>query len=790
MRKPLSRRRGSRLKLACSALACLGLPAGALAQPAGRPEIVLPKPPEPFAGTIGTSFADSKPAFQAPVAAPANAPNILLILTDDVGFAAASSFGGPVPTPALDRLAASGLRYTRFHTTAMCSPTRAALLTGRNHHAVGTGIVTDTAGGYPGYWAVIPRSAATLAEVLRLNGYNTGFFGKHHNVPQGSDDPNSGPFDLWPTGLGFEYFYGFIGGDTNQWRPKLYRGTHPAEPHHMDTTLDHYLAQDVIRWIHGQKAAAPDKPFLAYYAPGSAHAPHQAPADWIARFKGKFDQGWDRLREESLARQKTAGIVPGDTQLTPRPDAIPAWASLSADQRRAYAHMMEVFAAMLAYQDDQIGTVLNELQRMGQLDNTLVIFVEGDNGASPEGDVGGSMNELGSLANRMTEDTGWLLAEMPKMGGPDSYQIFPVGWAWATNAPFQWTKQVGSHLGGTRNGMVISWPARIKDKGGIRTQFGHVNDIMPTILEAVGLRAPDIVNGVRQQRIDGTSLVYSFDAPRAPERHVRQYFEMLGNRAIYDHGWMASTTPGRLPWKSGGSSGLPTDYRWELYDLGRDFSQATDLAAREPKRLAALQAAWTEEAKANQVFPLDDRQGIARALGQGAGPRPAQPRSFVYWGAGISVAQSKAPPINLKSFAITAEVTVPKDGARGVLIASGSQFGGWSFGFDAGRPFVIHAASQKPEDRFRIVAGRPIAPGAHQLSYDFALAGFPGRGGTMTIRVDGQEVARGTIGRTAFIAAGLGESFDIGRDTGAAVVALPGGTDFNGDIARIEVIPR
>ncbi len=749
-------------------------------------EVVLPKAPEPFAGKIGTTYADSTPAFAEPVQAPANAPNILLVLTDDVGFAASSTFGGPVPTPALDRLAANGLRYTRFHTTAMCSPTRAALLTGRNHHAVGTGIVLDTASGYPGYSGQIPDSAATVADVLRMNGYNTAFFGKHHNTPQGQDDPNSGPFNLWPTGLGFEYFYGFIGGDTNQWRPRLYRDTSLVDTPKMETTLDHYLAQDLIQWVHGQKAAAPEKPFLAYLAPGSAHAPHQAPAEWIARFKGKFDQGWDKLREESLARQKAAGIVPKNTVLTPRPESIPAWSSLSDDQRRVYSHMMEVFAAMLAYQDDQVGTVLDELQRMGQLDNTLVIFIEGDNGGSPEGDVTGSMNELGTLANGMKEDTAWMLSQMPKMGGPDSYEIFPVGWAWATNSPFQWTKQVGSHLGGTRNGMVVSWPARIKDKGGIRTQFAHVNDIMPTILEAVGVPAPDVVEGVRQQKIDGTSLVYSFDNAKAAERHVRQYFELLGNRAIYDRGWMASTTPGRLPWKAGKSAGLPTDYKWELYNLNTDFSQAHDLAKSEPARLAALQQEWDEEARANNVYPLDDRQGIMRAAGKGLPPV----KTSVFWGSGISLAQSRAPFLGIRSFTVTADVTIPAGGPRGVLVASGSQFGGWSFGFQDGRPFVVHAASQKPEDQFRIQADTAVPAGVHRLTYDFKLGGFPGQGGTMTITLDGKDMASGRIGRTAFVTAGLGETFDIGRDTGEPVVKLPEGTDFNGTVTRIEFAPR
>ena len=748
--------------------------------------VAFPSAPAPFAGRIGQTYADSTPAYTEPVKAPANAPNILLVMTDDVGFASSRTFGGPIPTPALDRLAANGLRYTRFHTTAMCTPTRAALLTGRNHHAVGSGIVTDTASGYPGYLGAIPDSAATVADVLRFNGYNTAFFGKHHNVPQGEDDPNTGPFNHWPTGLGFDYFYGFIGGDTNQWRPTLYRGTNRVEAPKMDTTLDYYLAQDMIRWIHGQKAAAPDKPFLAYLATGSAHAPHQAPAEWIAKFKGQFDQGWDRLREESLGRQKKAGIAPKNTLLTPRPEGIPAWDSLSDDQRRAYAHMMEVYAGMLAYQDNQFGRILDELQRMGQLENTLVIFIEGDNGGSPEGDVTGSMNELGTLANGMKEDPAWLLSQMDRMGGPDSYQVFPVGWSWATNAPFQWTKQAGSHLGGTRNGMVLSWPARIRDKGGIRTQFTHVNDVMPTILEAVGVAVPDVVNGVAQQRIDGVSFQYSFDAARAPERKTRQYFELTGNRAMYENGWMASTTPGRLPWKSGKSAGLPTDYKWELYNLNTDFSQARDLAKSEPDRLAALQALWDQEARANNVYPLDDRQGMVRGTGKQLPPM----KSSVYWGPGISVVQSKAPPINFRSFAVDADITVPADGAKGVLIASGSKFGGWSFGFEDGRPYVVHAASQKPEDQFRIAADRALAPGTHQLRYDYALDGMPGQGGTLTISLDGQEVARGRIGRTAYIAAGLGETFDIGRDTGEVVVSMPAGTEFNGNIARIEVAPR
>ena len=762
---------------------------GIAATPAPAPqagEIVLPRPAQPFKGVIGKTYADSTPAYPEPVKAPAGAPNILLVLTDDVGFAAAGTFGGPIPTPNLDRLAKQGLRYNRFHTTAMCSPTRAALLTGRNHHAVGTGLVTDVASGYPGYFGVIPRSAATIAEVLRQNGYNTAFFGKHHNLPNGEMSA-AGPFDNWPTGLGFEYFYGFLGGDTNQWSPKLYRGTSPVEaPQGKDATLDKFLVDDAINWLHNQTAAAPDKPFLMYLAPGSAHAPHQAPKEWIARFKGQFDGGWDRVREETLKRQKAEGIVPANAKLTPRPAAIPAWDSLSADQRKVYARMMEVYAAMLAYQDAQIGRLLDELERTGKRDNTLVMFIEGDNGSSPEGELEGTLNELGVMANRVPEDMGWKVEMLDEMGGPNSYQGYPVGWGWALDTPFQWTKQVASHLGGTRNGLVVSWPARIKGDGSVRSQFAHVIDVAPTIYEAVGIAPPDIVNGARQQKIDGISMAYSFEAPRAPERHQTQYFEMIGNRAIYDKGWMASTTPARLPWQLGGSGISPMDYKWELYDLNRDFSQANDLAAKQPARLEKLKALWMEEAVRNNVLPLDDRQGTERAKGA---MRPAdRPRaSYDYWGNGISVAHGKAPPLGLSSFTMEADVIAPEGGLNGVLVTNGSRFGGWSFYFDKGRPIVVHALSQQARHLYRIAAETAVPVGPVKLRYDFDLRGRPGQGGTMRISVNGQEVARGEIPRTVYFPAGLGETFDTGRDTGATVVDYPGGDALNGEIRKIHI---
>ena len=762
-----------------SALAALSLASAAGAQD----RTVLPAPEQPFAGTIGETWKNSKPAMPKRVQAPAGAPNVLLILTDDVGFAAASTFGGPVPTPNLDRLARRGLLYNRFHTTAMCSPTRAALLTGRNHHAVSTGLITDLTTGYPGYWAEMPRSAATVAEVLRLNGWNTGFFGKHHNVPGGQTSA-AGPFDLWPTGLGFEYFYGFIGGDTNQWRPNLYRGISPVERrHHPETTLDADLATDLIHWLHNQQAAAPDKPFFAYLAPGSAHAPHQAPADWIAKFKGRFDAGWDALREQSVARQKALRLVPADTMLTPRPAAIPAWDALSDDERRVHARMMEVFAGMLAYQDAEIGRVLDELDRMGESDNTLVLFIEGDNGASAEGGPAGDSNEIGKLANNVPEDTGWLLRAMPDMGGPDSYQIFSAGWAWATNAPFPWTKQVASHLGGIRNGLVVSWPKGIAARG-TRSQFTHVTDIMPTILEAAGLPLPTRVNGADQQRVDGVSMVYSFADAAAPERHRTQYFELLGNRGIYADGWFANTTPKRAPWDPRPVEGLPTDYDWELYDLRTDFSQSRNVAAVNPAKLAELQTLWKREAQANKVLPLDDRFGMARVM---AGGIPPMRGKSVFWGAGISVAQAVAPPINVRSFSITADIVVPKAGGEGAVVASGSRFGGWSFFLDRGRPVAVHAFSQQPQHQYRIAAKDRLPAGPVQLRFDFDYARGPGQGGTLRISANGREMASGTVDRTILVAAGLGETFDIGRDTGAPVIDYRRSDVFNGTISKVEV---
>ncbi len=567
---------------------------------------VLPRPPPPFDGYIGRTAQESIKDFPKEVNAPKGAPNILLIITDDVGFGASSTFGGPIPTPTLDRLAKAGLRYTQFHTTALCSPTRAALLTGRNHHSAATGVIMEAGTGFPGYNTLMPKSDGTFAEVLRQNGYSTAWYGKNHNVPDWHGS-QAGPFDLWPTGLGFDYFYGFIGGDTNQWHPAIIEGIKPIEPPHdqKDYFFDNDMANHAIARIQMLHAVAPDRPWVTYYAPGTAHAPHHAPKEWIAKFKGQFDQGWDKVREETLARQKKLGIAPPDTKLTPRSEGIPAWDSLDADHRKVAAHMMEVYAAALAHCDYQMGRVLDAIQALGELDNTLVIYIQGDNGASAEGSAQGLLNEM-TFFNGIAEDFKEVLRHMDELGGPTTFNHYPIGWAHAMDTPFQWTKQIASHFGGTRNGMVISWPARIKDKGGIRTQFHHVIDIAPTILEAVGVQMPDVLNGVPQKPIEGVSLLYTFDKATAPSRHRTQYFEMLGNRAIYNDGWVAATTPPIPPWVAVGKPVAIDDYKWELYDTTHDFSEATNLAATEPKKLRDLQDLfWVEAAKYN-VLPLDN----------------------------------------------------------------------------------------------------------------------------------------------------------------------------------------
>ncbi len=755
----------------------------------GQPDrTVLPIRPEPFAGVIGDTIEKSKPSWPAPVTAPSGAPNVLLVMTDDVGFGASSAFGGPVPTPNLARVANTGLRCTNFHTTGVCLPTRAALLTGRNHHAVGAGQLADTATGFPGYNSAIPKSAATIGRVLTGNGYATAFYGKHHNVPA-QETSAAGPFDHWPTGLGFEHFLGFIGGDTHQFSPHIYRNTRrvdedTATAHHVDKAM----ADDAISWIRNVKSAKPDKPVFLYLATGAGHAPYHAPPEWLARFRGKFDHGWDAMREETLGRQKAAGIVPKGTKLPARPDEIPAWVSLSEGMKRVNARFMEAFAAHVSYQDAQFGRLVDELERMGQLDNTLIVFLQGDNGGTAQNGARPSENEIGSAANSQDESEEQFLSRLDLVGGPETYGVVSAGWGFAMNTPMPWFKHVASHLGATRNGLVVAWPDRIAAHGELRHNFAHVTDIMPTILAAAGVSAPASVDGIDQQRTDGASLVATFTDAKAATRDT-QYFELDGNRAIYHRGWIASTSPDHMPWQRShrADSHLP-EWR-ELYDLRKDPSQSVNLASRYPEKLKELEALWDREARANNVYPLDVRPNIVRTLSDPSGPRVKNMRpSATFWGKGVSVIESAAPPVGADSFSVTASFSTEEADTTGVLLAGGSKFGGWSFYLKDGRPIAFLAASQLPQDQFRIAADTRLGAGKHEVTFAFQRKGGPLSGGTITIAVDGQQVAQGRAEKLLNVLAGLGETWDVGRDTGVRVSEEAVAGEFPGEIDRVRMM--
>lgn len=770
-----------------SDLSRLVLTAGVLAAGAqGMAQGVLPRPEQPFGGHIGRTGAESTKDFPEQVAAPKGAPNILLIMTDDVGFGAASTFGGPIPTETMDRLAEQGLRFTNFHTTALSSPTRAALLSGRNHHSAATGVVMELGTGYPGYNTIMPKSCGTFAEILRQNGWNTAWYGKNHNVPdwQGSQ---AGPFDLWPTGLGFEYFYGFIGGDANQWAPALTENIKPIEPPHDDPNyhLDVDLADQCIARIRMLTAMAPDKPWVQYYVPGTAHAPHHAPKEWIDKFKGQFDQGWDKVREETLARQIKMGIVPPDTKLTERSPGIPAWDSATPEQKKVYARMMEVYAASLAHADHQMGRILDAIEEVGDTENTLVIYIQGDNGGSAEGGPNGALNEL-SYFNMVAEDFNTVAARMDELGGPTAYNHYPIGWAHAMCTPFQWVKQVGSHYGGTRNGVVISWPARIKDKGGIRNQFHHVIDIAPTILDACGVTWPTSLNGVTQKPVEGVSMAYTFDNPKAPSERRTQYFEMLGHRAIYNDGWVAATTPVAGPWDLR-TPQLPIDEsKWELYNVEKDFSQAVNLADKEPARLRALQDLfWVEAAKYN-VLPIDNTRAERMQLEN----RPSLTlgrNEFTYFDGQVRIPEGAAPDVKNKSFKVTAKLTVPEAGAQGVVITQGGRFNGWGIYLLDSKPVFHYNLCDAV--RATVAAKDKLAPGDYTLVADFAYdGGGMGKGGKLTITANGKTIAEGRIERTTPVRMSIDETMDIGEDTGTPVsedYKVP--FKFTGDLDRVTI---
>ncbi|MDD3797791.1 MAG: arylsulfatase [Novosphingobium sp.] len=713
--------------------------------------------------------APASPPVQFQRHAPAGAPNVVLVLLDDVGFGASSTFGGPAATPALTELAHEGLRYNRFHTTAICSPTRASLLTGRNPHATGIGAVMNSADPRPGYSGFHTKDTATIAEILRQNGYSTAAFGKWHQTPDW-EASQSGPFDRWPTGEGFEKFYGFMGGETDQFEPTLYEGTTPI----MRPPGDHYhLSEDLvdqsIKWLRSQHSVTPDKPFFLYLATGAIHAPIQVPKEYIDKFRSKFDQGWDKLREEIFAREKRLGVIPKDTKLTPRPDGMPAWDSLSPEEKKFASAEMEAYAAFLAHTDDQVGRLVQELKNSGEFDNTLFIYIVGDNGASAEGGLDGSLNYMGRMQGVPEPEAG-KLAGIGRIGSADAYAHVNSAWAWATDAPFQWTKTVASHLGGTRNAMVMSWPDRIKDDGGLRSQFGHVNDITPTILEAAGIKAPDVVNGIRQKPMNGTSLVYTFDDAKAPERHTTQYFEVFGHRAIYHDGWMASAFHTRLPWVGGFAiKERPFDQdKWELYDLRKDFSQANDLAAKYPKKLEEMKALFMKEAAANQVLPLKGQQ-----VGTGLPDLAKGVKSATYHEGTISVPEKAVPHMFNRSWSLSSDIGVGEH-SRGVIATIGGTAAGWSLYLDAQRrpTFTYRMFELKTVD----LKGDPLPPGENKLKVDFDYDGKGfAKGGKLTLSVNGQPVASDTLPATPPAMFSINETFDVGIDTGSAAGKYPEG---------------
>jgi arylsulfatase len=695
----------------------------------------LPPAPPKFGGEIGLDATQSKPYWPPKVVPPKGAPNVLLIMTDDAGYGVSGTFGGVIPTPAMDRIAKMGLRYTQFHSTALCSPTRAALITGRNHHSVGFGVITEQSTGYPGYDSIIGPENATVGAILKQNGFATSWFGKEHNTPS-FQYSLAGPFDQWPVGMGFEYFYGFMGGETDQWTPLLFRNQTQISPWigkpGYNLTTD--MADEAIKYMSELNAAAPDKPFFLYYVPGGTHAPHQPTPKWIDKFKGKFDMGWNALREQIIANQKRLGVIPPDSALTPWPDDLPKWEALSADERKMFARQAEVYAAYVAYTDNEIGRVIQAVEDLGKLDNTLIIYIEGDNGTSAEGSTIGTPFDMAAIPVIIVP-----VAEQLRFydiwGSAQTTPHMSVAWSWAFDTPFKWTKQVASHFGGTRQGMAIAWPNRIKDLGGIRTQFHHMIDIVPTILEATGITPPVMVNGIAQKPIEGVSMAYTWDkaSANAPSTRKTQYFEMFGNRAIYNDGWIAATTPPAPPWLMGLAK-MPdviNGYKWELYNIAEDYSESNDLAARMPDKLRQLQELFLVEAAKYNVFPLDN--SVAQRL---VAPRPsgtAGRNMFTYSSEISGLPDSAAPDILNRSYTITAEIDVPQGGGDGMLVTLGGRFGGYGFYLLMGRPVFLY--NLLGLERFRWEGQQVLAPGKHTIVFDFTYDG-PGvaKGGTGLLR--------------------------------------------------------
>lgn len=753
---------------------------------------ILPIPDPRFVGltTYDAKDPDTRYPPITPLRPPTGAPNVLVVLIDDAGFGAASAFGGPCSTPTFEKLAAEGLRYTRFHTTALCSPSRAALLTGRNPHSVGMGSITETATSAPGYSSIRPRDKAPVAEILKLNGYSTAQFGKCHEVPVWETSP-MGPFDHWPTGSGFEYFYGFVGGETNQYYPALFEGTVPVDPPRTPEEGYHFtedMTDRTIAWVREQKSLMPDKPFFVYYAPGATHAPHHVPGEWSEKYRGKFDQGWDRLREEILARQKELGVVPSDAELTARPSEIPAWDEMPDEMKPILSREMEVYAGFLEHTDHHLGRLVQALEDLGVLDDTLVIAMIGDNGASAEGTLNGVFNKMTTLNGLAGIETPEFLASrIDDFGSPKAYNHYAVGWAHAMDTPYQWTKQVASHWGGTRNGTLVRWPKGIAAKGETRHQFHHVIDVAPTILEVAGLPHPAMVDGIQQAPIEGVSMAYSFDDADAEDRRQTQYFEMFCNRGIYHKGWTAVTRHS-VPWAMVDRLPSYDEDVWELY-APDDWTQARDVAARYPDRLAHLQRLWLIEAAKYNVLPLDDRR--AERLNPDLAGRPQLVRGTtqLLFGGMARLTESSVVNVKNKSHAVTAEIEAAGDGAvEGVIVAQGGAGGGWSLYTRDGK--LKYCYNFFGLEHYFAEAGTPLPPGRHQVRMEFRYdGGGLGKGGDVTLYVDGSEVGKGRVAHTEPMAFSADETFDVGKDAGSPVSPDygPAGNRFRGAVSWVQI---
>lgn len=741
----------------------------------------LPPPPMKFGGVIKENAKDSKPWWPPQVVPPKGAPNVLLIMTDDSGYGVPSTFGGVIPTPAMDRVAQSGLRYTQFHSCALCSPTRAALITGRNHHSVGYGQISEMATGYPGYDSIIGPEHATVGRILADNGYATSWFGKNHNTPSFQSSV-AGPFDQWPSGMGFQYFYGFMGGESDQWTPYLFRDHTPIYPWlgKKDYNLITDMADEAIRYMKELDASAPEKPFLVYYVPGATHDPHQPTKEWIEKISKMhlFDEGWEKTREKIFANQKRLGVVPPNTELTPWPaDLLPKWDSMSEIKKKILIREADVFAAYTAYSDHEIGRVIQAVEDMGKLDNTLIIYINGDNGTSAEGTLMGTPNWMTAANGILDLPEAEYLRFYEAWGSEETYPHMAVPWAWAFDTPFKWVKQVASHFGGTRQGVAISWPGHINDVGGIRHQFHHMIDIVPTILEAAGIKQPDMVDGIKQSPIEGMSMSYTFDKANAnaPSKRNTQYFEMFANRGIYHDGWYACTEPPVPTWALG-TKPLPpiNEYKWELYNVAEDYSQAHDLAQKNPDKLKELQALFLTEAAKYQVLPLDNS-----VLPRIITPRPsatAGRTTFTFRGENVGIPMGNAPSLLNRDYTITADITVPEGGAEGMIATMGGRFGGYAMYLLKGKPVFVYNLLDLKRIRWEGGVGaedwlgKSLPPGQHKLVFEFKYDGpGPGKGGTGVFTVDGKVLSKQTMEHTIPFLMTLDESLDIGMDTRTGV---------------------